>query len=274
MLDPVTDTMTRHVSATLEAELAGPSRIELQLALPHLAGLEVDDKLSVILDGVSAEPREVTAAHEGRVHVVAGVAGRLSVNYSATVTGRAEPVELTDHDLVLYTRPSRYADSDKLIGFAKKQFGTASGTGLIDDVVSWVGSRLSYVPGSSGPTDGASDTLMAGAGVCRDYAHLTIAMLRALDTPARLVAVYAPGCDPMDFHAVVEVAVDGEWRVVDATLLAPRQSLLRISTGRDAADTAFLTNFGGGLVLESSIVTAVVDGDLPVDDATGAVRLG
>ena len=266
--------MTRHVSATLEAELAGPSRIELQLALPPFPGLEIDDKLSVILDGVSVEPREVQMRHEGRVHVVDGTPGRLSVNYSAAVAGRAEPVDLTESDTVLYTRPSRYADSDKLIGFAKKQFGTATGAGLVDDVVSWVGSRLSYVPGSSGPTDGASDTLMAGAGVCRDYAHLTIAMLRALDTPARLVAVYAPGCDPMDFHAVVEVAVDGEWRVVDATLLAPRQTLLRISTGRDAADTAFLTNFGGGLMLQSSIVTAVVDGELPVDDTSTAVRLG
>ena len=110
--------------------------------------------------------------------------------------------------------------------------------------------------------------------MCRDYAHLVIGLLRALDVPARLVAVYAPGCDPMDFHAVVEVAVDGQWQAVDATLLAPRQSLLRISTGRDAADTAFLTNFHGGLTLESSVVTAVVDGDLPVDDATEAVVLG
>jgi hypothetical protein len=61
---------------------------------------------------------------------------------------------------------------------------------------------------------------------------------------------------------------------VDATLLAPRQSLLRISTGRDAADTAFLTNFGGIVTLESSVVTAVVDGDLPVDDTRADVRLG
>lgn len=115
---------------------------------------------------------------------------------------------------------------------------------------------------------------MTGAGVCRDYTHLVTALLRALDTPARLVAVYAPGCDPMDFHAVAEVAVDGRWQVVDATCLAPLQSLLRISTGRDAADTAFLTNFGGGLVLESSVVTAVGDGGLPVDDLGSAAFLG
>ena len=269
------DTMKRHVSATLQAQLTGPVRLELQLALPDLTGLKVDEQISVLLDGAPVEPLEVVADHGNRVHVLEGAQGRLSVSYSATSEGHADPVEVTERDHIAYTRPSRYAQSDKLLGFATKQFGSrSSGSDLLHDVSSWVGSRLSYVPGSSGPTDGATDTLMAGAGVCRDYAHLVIGLLRALDTPARLVAVYAPGCDPMDFHAVTEAAVDGEWRVVDATLLAPRQSLLRISTGRDAADTAFLTNFGGGLVLESSVVTAVVDGDLPVDDTHADVRLG
>jgi transglutaminase-like putative cysteine protease len=267
--------MTRRVSATLEAQLSDPTRLELQLALPDQKGLDVDERLAVLLDGNPAEPVEVVGDHGNRVHLLEGAQGRLSVSYTATTHGRADPVELTERDHVAYTRPSRYAQSDKLLGFAKKQFGSrSSGNDLLLDVVSWVGSRLSYVPGSSGPTDGATDTLMAGAGVCRDYAHLVIGLLRALDIPARLVAVYPPGCDPMDFHAVTEAAVEGEWRVVDATLLAPRQSLLRISTGRDAADTAFLTNFGGGLVLESSVVTAVVDGDLPVDDPSATVRLG
>ena len=108
-----------------------------------------------------------------------------------------------------------------------------------------MGSRLDYVPGSSDPIDGAVDTLLAGRGVCRDYAHLVVALLRAVNVPARLVAVYAPGCQPMDFHAVAEAFVDGQWRVVDATCLAPRQTMVRISTGRDAADTAFLDNHRG-----------------------------
>ena len=255
--------------------MASPNRVELQLTLAGAKGLTVDERLSVLLDGSPVEPIEVVGEHGNRVHVLEGAQGRLSVSYSATVEGRGEAVPLTEQDRIVYARPSRYAESDRLLGFAAKQFGSQrSGTPLVQDVVSWVGSRLNYVPGSSGPTDGAGDTLMAGAGVCRDYAHLVLALLRALSVPARLVAVYAPGCDPMDFHAVTEAAVDGEWQVVDATLLAPRQSLLRISTGRDAADTAFLTNFGGGLVLESSVVTAVVDGDLPVDDTSEVVLLG
>ena len=86
-----------------------------------------------------------------------------------------------------------------------------------------MGTRLNYVPGSSDPIDGAADTLLAGTGVCRDYAHLVVALLRAVFVPARLVSVYAPGLYPMDFHAVAEAFIDGQWRVVDATLLAPRQ---------------------------------------------------
>ncbi|MGB3372434.1 MAG: transglutaminase domain-containing protein, partial [Rhodococcus sp. (in: high G+C Gram-positive bacteria)] len=103
--------------------------------------------------------------------------------------------------------------------------------------------------------------------------HLVVAMLRAVNVPARLVAVYAPGCDPMDFHAVAEAFVGGVWRVVDATCLAPRSTLVRIATGRDAADTAFLDNHKGAITLNSSVVTAVVDGDLPIDDITELVSL-
>jgi transglutaminase-like putative cysteine protease len=84
--------------------------------------------------------------------------------------------------------------------------------------------------------------------------------------------VYAPGLDPMDFHAVAEAYVEGAWRVVDATALAPRSTLLRISTGRDAADTAFLSSYGGAVTLESIEVSAVVD-VLPRDDVREFVEL-
>jgi len=115
-------------------------------------------------------------------------------------------------------------------------------------------------------------TLLARRGVCRDYAHTCVALLRALGVPARLVAVYAPGLDPMDFHAVAEAWVDDAWHVVDATTLAPRPTLLRISTGRDAADTAFLTVTRGGAALASMEVTATADA-LPDDDLDRLVAL-
>jgi transglutaminase-like putative cysteine protease len=117
-------------------------------------------------------------------------------------------------------------------------------------------------------------TLLTREGVCRDFAHLVIAMLRANDMPARLVSVYAPGLNPMDFHAVAEAAVDGEWLAADATTLAPRTAMLRIATGRDASDTAFLTTTGTSVELTLLEVTAVTHDALPLDDVTQPAQLG
>ncbi|MGH3848402.1 MAG: transglutaminase-like domain-containing protein, partial [Pseudonocardiaceae bacterium] len=141
-------------------------------------------------------------------------------------------------------------------------------------VSSWVGTRVAYIAGSSRPIDGAVATLLARQGVCRDFAHLVIAMLRGCDVPARMVSVYAPGLEPMDFHAVVEACVDGRWLLADATCLAPRPALVRIATGRDAADTAFLSTTGDPMVLTALKVSAVSDGVLPVDDLALPVQLG
>ena len=119
-------------------------------------------------------------------------------------------------------RPSRYCPSDQLEGSPPpSSTGRCRGRELVAAVAAWVHRRLVYTSGSSRPVDTAVDTLLAGQGVCRDYAHLMVTLLRALEVPARLVAVYAPGLSPMDFHAVVEADVDGAWRVVDATRLAP-----------------------------------------------------
>ena len=87
-----------------------------------------------------------------------------------------------------------------------------------------------------------------------------------------MTSVYAPGLTPMDFHAVAEAYVDGAWWMVDATRLAPRQSMVRIATGRDAADTAFLTNHWADLRLTDLAVLAIVD-ELPTDDPAELVQL-
>jgi transglutaminase-like putative cysteine protease len=222
--------------------------------------------LSFVLDGRHIEALEVTGTHGNRIHKFDAPLGNLQVNYAATIVGQAARAPVTEYDLSMYLRPSRYAEADKFYGFAATEFGDyGDATTLLETVSSWVGTRLNYVPGSSDPIDGAVDTLLAGNGVCRDYAHLVVALLRAANVPARLVAVYAPGLSPMDFHAVAEGLVDGQWRVVDATCLAPRQTLVRIATGRDAADTAFLDNHKGAINLNNMIVTATSDRDLPKD---------
>lgn len=265
--------MLRTVTSTLTAQVLAPSTVELQVAV---AGDPPEGELlEVTLDGAPVEVTELATDVGGRLHVVEPGAGRLHVSYRAEVRGQVAPAAVQPLDRTAYLRPSRYAQSDALAAVAAAELrGRTDPASLVRDVAAWVGGRLAYVPGSSRVTDGAVDTLLAGAGVCRDYAHLTLALLRARDVPARLVSVYAPGLDPMDFHAVVEAMVDGAWYVVDATLLAPRQSLVRIATGRDAADTAFMSSYGGALRLDEMTVMATVDGDLPVDDLDGLVQLG
>jgi transglutaminase-like putative cysteine protease len=267
--------MTRHVQAHLVMDVQEPAMLALELAVADPSPATLDETLTITQDGKPLEGAELTAPAGGRIHELRVTPGRITVEYTATVVGHAAPARVNPIDRLHYLRPSRYAESDRLEAVARAEFAGVDGPrNLLDAVSSWVGARLDYVPGSSGPTDGAVDTMLARRGVCRDYAHLVTALLRARDVPARLVAVYAPGLDPMDFHAVVEAVVDDEWRVVDATLLAPRTSLLRISTGRDAADTAFLSNYEGFVDLLEVGVSAWTDGKLPSDDVTSLVSLG
>ena len=257
----------RRVSSRLVFQAREPAQVILQVAVSALAPALVKESLVVSTDQGPVTPNEVAMPHAGRAHVFDAVPGRITVDYSAVVTGDAAELPVTDADRVTYLRPSRYSESDRLVPMAQSEFAGIEGAPeLLAAVSSWVGSRLSYVPGSSGPTDGAVDTLLQRQGVCRDYAHLVVALLRAVDVPARLVAVYAPGLNPMDFHAVAEVAIGDSWRVVDATLLAPRSSLVRIATGRDAADTAFLSTYGGAVDLLEARIGAIIDGPLPGDD--------
>jgi transglutaminase-like putative cysteine protease len=266
--------MHRHVSATLELTLAARANLVFAIAAARPGeGATLTETLRFEGAGTEYEPVELADLHGTRLHQFIAEPGGVTAHYEAEIAGQSGPVPVDPLDLVTYLRPSRYAESDSLLPTAVAEFGGLTGRELLAGVSSWVGSHLSYVPGASEPTDGATQTLLDRRGVCRDYAHLCVALLRALDVPARVVSVYAPGLLPMDFHAVCEAHVDGQWHVVDATALAPRQSMVRIATGRDAADTAFLTNHGGWVTLQSMSITAVVD-DLPLDDVRSFVTLG
>lgn len=264
--------MKRTVTAQLE--LFAFDRADLVLSVAVAANVATErETLSVQQNGTVLEAREIAGRHDTRLHRIDAPAGPVSIQYEAVVLGRASPIVTEELDIIEYRRPSRYAESDALFAVARAEFAGLSGKDLLDAVSSWVGTHLSYVPGSSLPTDGAVETMLKRQGVCRDYAHLVIALLRAHDVPARLVSVYAPGLQPMDFHAVAEAYLDGQWHVVDATALAPRETMLRIATGMDASETAFLSQHHAAVNLNLMSVSAVVDA-LPADDATRLVQLG
>ena len=102
--------------------------------------------------------------------------------------------------------------------------------------------------------DHRADTFAARRGVCRDYAHLLVALARAGGIPARCVSAYAPGVDPPDFHAVAELWLGGGWHLIDATGMATCGDLARVAVGRDATDIAFMTVFGQAYLMNEQTV--------------------
>lgn len=277
--------MLRHVTAAIDLTLGdGAASLAFMVALARVPGLRIAEELTIRVGDEEVLPEEIPTAHHGVIHaleIAPELSGTpLSLRYRATVESTWDEIDAAHDDedgteiigeaggpvdLLMYLRPSRYAEADRLLGMANAEFPGLRGEDLVLAVGQWVGDYLDYSPGFSRVTDGAVECLLARQGVCRDFAHVVVAMLRALDVPARVAAVYAPGLEPMDFHAVAEAWVDGAWHVVDGTRLAPRQALARIATGRDAADTAFLTSHGARLRLDSLNVTAVSEPYLPKD---------
>ena len=253
--------MERAVAARLAFKTVAETKVALAVAVARNAGYDsLEESLTVTAGGEDVPLTELSDHHGGRFHYMEfAEPTEVLVEYSATVTGFALPEEPGLMELIRYVRPSRYAESDRLLPTAYAEFGGLQGEELLHAVRNWVFSELRYVSGSSRGTDGAVETLLHRRGVCRDFAHLAIALLRSKNVPARLAAVYAPGLTPMDFHAVAEAHINGAWHVIDPTGLAPRESMLRITAGRDSSDTAFLSTVGGSLSLKELSVTAVVD---------------
>jgi transglutaminase-like putative cysteine protease len=147
-----------------------------------------------------------------------------------------------------YLTASRYCQTDQLQQRAWDLFGKLPrGYAQVQAMCEWVRSHVKFRPGSSHPGTSALETINAGEGVCRDFAHLAITLCRALNYPARFVTGVDYGADPSlgppDFHAYVEVYLD-RWYLFDPTGISPTTGLIRIGTGADAADVSFATIFG------------------------------
>lgn len=269
----MTEPLLRHVSGRVELNVRGPADLIFSIAVAQEYA-PTNESMSITVGDSPMEFDEVIAPGGTRLTRVLGVpSGRLVLEYAADVPESETDHTVSDLDAITFTRPSRYCDSDRLNAVAATHFGQFGEQELVNEVVGWVRRNITYAPGSSDVVDGALEAYLSRRGVCRDSAQLVITFLRARNLPARLVSVYAPGLNPMDFHAVAEVAINGQWYVVDGTGMAPRRSLVRIATGRDAADTAFLTVLRGFANLVQVSAGATVDPALPRDNDADLVQL-
>ena len=214
--------------------------------------------------GSDLPSRRFTDSHGNQVRQVRLAPGLNSFRHDAILAIAAQPdnaglVEAPPiapdrlaPDILRYTLPSRYCDSDKLADFAWEKFGTVEhGWSRVQAISRWVHENIEYRYLSGRPDLSASEILRRGYGVCRDFAHLVIALNRTFNLPARYLTGHLPDIgwpDPenhMDFHAYAEVYIGQEWFVTDARFHEPRIGRIDIARGQDAVDGAFSTIYGG-----------------------------
>jgi transglutaminase-like putative cysteine protease len=215
----------------------------------------------------------VTGARYTRLNVPAGP---LSLNYEAHVELAPESPRPASDSIaeVGWTPPealsslfsSRYCQADLLSDLACEVVGgVPPGPAQVAVICDWVYSNLRYLPGASDASTSALDTARHRAGVCRDFAHLAITLCRAIGIPARYVTGYAWGLVTPDFHACMEAFLAGRWHLFDPSRKVATDRMVRIGTGRDAADASFATIFGDGRPSEMTEMTVFAK---PVPDKT------
>jgi transglutaminase-like putative cysteine protease len=184
---------------------------------------------------------------------------RIHADYLVADSGLPDPVvadavqhpvdELPDEALI-YLLPSRYCETDRLVDEAWRLFGAVPpGWGRVQAIVEFVHDRITFGYPHARPTRSAFEGLDDQVGVCRDFAHLAVALCRCMNIPARYCTGYLPDIGvplalPMDFSAWFEVYLGGAWRTFDARHNTPRIGRIVMAHGRDAVDTAISTNFG------------------------------
>lgn len=257
--------VTLRVGCSLVYEATGPAWLLLHLKpLPDRNHAVVFEALSL---GQDLQAEEFTDSHGNHIYRVALALGSNAIRHDAIVSVSSQP---DNHDLpscsplspgelptdvLRYTLPSRYCDSDKLINFAWEKLGQVEhGLPRVTAISRWVHDNIEYRY-SSGRTDlSAWDVLQRGYGVCRDFAHLAVALNRTFNVPARYVTGHLPDIgfpDPnnhMDFHAYAEVYLGGHWFTTDARFHVPRIGRIKIACGQDAVDGAFSTIYGGAIL--------------------------
>ncbi|PXA89788.1 transglutaminase family protein [Caulobacter sp. D4A] len=261
--------MRLSIDCRLRYEVRTPTSFILAIQAADGADQAVLDETILLPPGVSAD-FFVDAFAGNRFIRFLAQPGPLDIGYIAQVERRAQVdqrgfiggdvVNDLPATVLPYLNPSRYCPSDRLTAFARQTFGARpQGLGQVQAIADWIAATITYEAGTSSDTTSAIDTLVDRKGVCRDFAHIGIALCRALDMPARFASCYALDLQPADFHAVFQVYLDGAWRTFDATRRAPLGGLVPIGFGRDAADVPFAATFGDARFEAKSILVTRAD---------------
>lgn len=262
------------VAAQLSYEVKTQATIILNVHALRTPAQTVIDESFVIDPYIKSEEMATIGFDHRLIRFEAAGPVQLNINYSALVDNafafidhnniRETPINLLDASILPYLYPSRYCQSDKLYRLARNMFGQiANPFQKVSAIADWIHDNVEYLSGSTNEQTSAFDTVTERAGVCRDFAHLGIALCRALDIPARYFTGYAYLLDPPDFHACFEAYIGGNWVLFDPTRLVPINGLIRIATGRDAADASIANLFGDVLFQNLQVSCDLADNFTP-----------
>ena len=247
--------MAFQINAELQYDVLMRSTVLLSVHALATRNQKLQRESFKVTPGVVWEELPMETGENRYIRLDTGNATKLEVSYAVmaetrhTMVSHEEiqsiPISEVRRSAISYLFPSRYCQSDRLGRLAMKMFGGINHpyhqTVAIAD---WIFENIDYLSGATDAETSAFDTVTQRAGVCRDFAHLGIAFCRALSIPARYFAGYACNMDPPDFHACFEACIGNRWFIFDPTRRAPLNGLVRIATGRDAADAAVATIFG------------------------------
>jgi len=258
------DFLTIRCGARLTYDAVDPTHIVL-LIQPRM-----DDGMRIESERLQFSPAvEVNTDRDVHGNIVRRFdlpAGKMTIHHDSFVTLSSHPetqgvpdstlaVREMSGELLRYTLPTRYCDSDRLMDFAFREFGQVPhGLRRVQAICDWIHERIEYRWGSGNPHTTASEVIAQRFGICRDFAHVAISLCRCFNLPARYVtghlpdvACHDPG-SPMDFHAYFQVYIGGRWNTYDARFNVARIGRVNIACGFDAVDCAFSTLYGAAIL--------------------------
>lgn len=179
------------------------------------------------------------------------------------------PVESLPPEVLRYLKGSRYCETDLLLGFAWQQFGGLTpGWDRVQAIIDWCHGHIRFDYQAARSTRTAFQSWQEGTGVCRDFAHLAIAICRCLNIPARYVNGHLGDIgidinhDPMDYAAWIEVYLGGAWHTFDPRNNARRIGRIVVAYGRDAADVPMIESYGPHQLIRFSVIAEEVRQDI------------
>ena len=213
---------------------------------PHILPIEYTDSYGNLCQRIVLPVGKTTIKFE----ICVETTDEPEIDFSADFV----PIEQIPDEIIRFLLPSRYCQSD-LLGYLANKIIDENTTAYaqVEAIRTWIYKNHRFEYGTSNSSSTAFDILEKKVGVCRDFAHLGIALCRSINIPARIVVGYLHQLKPMDLHAWFEAYIGNKWYIFDASQANPMGNRIAVAYGLDAADVAIATHFGYSFMEEMEV---------------------